>query len=182
MATVLERRESMSGDWRRLFHGSVLEAITAALSLRRGGLDAGRLHRLAAAARQADPTSRLLVLHALARGTDDGTQRLLLDALLGSDAGRRAHAAWVLGERSHDPRATGRLTGLAARGGFAAMVAGLTLERWLHPPRPRPRFRPSFGGEVGPGSGSPRCRCRAAWTPSFAAPAPATAAGSRRCS
>ena len=105
MATVLERRESMSGDWRRLFHGSVLEAITAALSLRRGGLDAGRLHRLAAAARQADPTSRLLVLHALARGTDDGTQRLLLDALLGSDAGRRAHAAWVLGERSHDPRA-----------------------------------------------------------------------------
>ena len=136
MATVLERRESMSGDWRRLFHGSLLEAITAALSLRRGGLDAGRLHRLAAASRQADPTSRLLVLHALARGTDGRTQRLLLDALLGSDAGRRAHAAWVLGERSHDPRATSRLTGLAARGGFAAMVAGLTLERWLHPPRP----------------------------------------------
>ena len=135
MATILERGQSMSGEWRRLFHGSVLEAITAALALRRGGLDDVRLRRLAAATRHADPTSKLLVLHALARGSDGRARSLLLDALLGTDAGRRAHAAWVLGEHSHDPRAIARLTGLAARGGFAAMVARLTLERWLHPPR-----------------------------------------------
>ena len=84
MATILERGASRSGEWRELFHGSVLEAITALLALRRDGLDDARLRRLAAAMRHADPTSKLLVLHALARGTDGGTRRVLLDALLGS--------------------------------------------------------------------------------------------------
>jgi glycosyltransferase involved in cell wall biosynthesis len=135
MATILERGTSRFDEWRELFHGSVLEAITAALALGRGGLDDVRLRRLAAASRHADPTSKLLVLHALARGTDGGTRRVLVDALLGSDAGRRAHAAWALGERPYDPRAAARLTGLAAGGGFVSMVAALTLERWQRPPR-----------------------------------------------
>jgi glycosyltransferase involved in cell wall biosynthesis len=135
MATILERGASRTGEWRELLHGSLLEAITAALALRRGGLDDARLRRLAAATRHADPTSKLLVLHALARGTDGGTRRVLVDALLGSDAGRRAHAAWALGERPYDPRVAATLTGLAAGGGFVSMVARLTLERWQRPPR-----------------------------------------------
>jgi len=128
---------------RQLFHGTLVEAITEALTLRRRGIDESRLHRLAAVARRADPTSRLLVLHALARGTDRRTQRLLLEALEGDDAGRRAHAAWVLGERPHDPRAAARLAGVAATGGFQAMVAGLTLERWLRSRRPPARPAPA---------------------------------------
>ena len=127
----------------QLFHGTLVEAITGALTLRRRGLAEHRLHRLAAVARRADATSRLLVLQALARGTDRRTQRLLLDALEGDDAGRRAHAAWVLGERPHDPRAAARLAGVAATGGFPAMVAGLTLERWLPARRPPVHHAPA---------------------------------------
>ena len=165
MATILERGQSMSGDWHRLFHGSVLEAITAALALRRGGLDDARLRRLAAASRHADPTSKLLVLHALARGSDGRARRLLLDALLGTDAGRRSHAAWVLGEHSHDPRAIARLTGLAARAASRrcrrAHVRALAASA-------APLFPPPFRSDVRPDCASPTSISRAAWTPSCA--------------
>ena len=126
----------------------MLQALTAALALRRSRPDPRIGRRLAAEAHKGDPTSKLLALHALARGTDGRTRRLLLDPLLGSEAGREEHAAWVLGERSLDARALGPLAALTARGGFAAMVARLTLERWLprlRPPLPTVLPRPGGG-------------------------------------
>ena len=106
----------MSNDEQRLLEAPVLEAVTGALALRRRRIDDVRGRRLARAARRADPTAQLLVLHALARG-GHGTGRLLVDELLASDD-RRTHAAWVLGERPRYPRAIAPLTALAARGGF----------------------------------------------------------------
>ncbi len=126
----------MSSDEQRLLEAPVLEAVTGALALRRSRVDDLRGRRLVRAARRADPTAQLLVLHALARG-GQGTGRLLVDELLGSDD-RRTHAAWVLGERPRYPRAIAPLTALAARGGFGAMVADVTLERWRTPPPPAP--------------------------------------------
>ncbi len=119
----------MVGAERQLLHGTVLEAVTAALALRRSVLDERRARSLARAARGADPTARLLLLHALARARG-GTRRVLLAALHGPHPGQRRHAAWALGERSPDPRALEPLTALAAGDGFDAMVARLTLERW----------------------------------------------------
>jgi len=126
----------MSSDEQRLLEAPVLEAVTGALALRRRRVDDLRGRRLVRAARRADPTAQLLVLHALARG-GQGTGRLLVDELLGSDD-RRTHAAWVLGERPRYPRAIAPLTALAAGGGFGAMVADVTLERWRTPPPPAP--------------------------------------------
>lgn len=125
----------------------MLEAVTAALALRHGGIDDARGRRLTRVARRADPTSQLLVLHALARG-GRGTGRLLIEALLARDP-RRTHAAWVLGERPRDPRAIAPLTALAARGGFSAMVAELTLERWRR--QPLPPLPPIRSGRRAPG-------------------------------
>lgn len=126
----------MSIDCQSLVDGSVLEALTAALTLRRTAVDDEARRRIAAAARNGDPTSTLLALHALTPARGGWSGRVLLDALAGSDAGRREHAAWVFGDRPADERALGRLRTLAAGGGFAGMLAGLTLERWLRRPRP----------------------------------------------
>jgi hypothetical protein len=122
----------MPSDEQRLLEAPLLEAVTSALALRRRGIDDARGRRLARAARRSDPTAQLLVLHALARG-GRGTGRLVVDELVTSDE-RRAHAAWVLGERPRYPRAIAPLTALAARGGFPSMVAHLTLERWRRNP------------------------------------------------
>ena len=73
----------------------MLQALTAALALRRSRPDPRIGRRLVAEAHKGDPTSKLLALHALARGTDGRTRRLLLDPLLGSEAGREEHAAWA---------------------------------------------------------------------------------------
>jgi len=124
----------MSSDEQRLLEGPVVEAITAALALRRRGIDDARGRQLARAARRADPTAQLLVLHALARG-GQGTGRLLVDELFASDD-RSGHAAWALAERPRYPRAVAPLSAMAARGGFEAMVAELTLERWRTTPPP----------------------------------------------
>ena len=124
----------MSGDEQRLLEAPVLEAVTAALALRHRGIDGARGRRLARAARGADPTAQLLVLQALASG-GRGTGRLLVDELVGpSDRG--THAAWVLADHPRYPRAIAPLRALAARGGFGAMVAELTLERWRATPSP----------------------------------------------
>ena len=153
----------MSSDEHRLLEAPVLEAITGALALRRGRIDDVRGRRLAPAARHADPTAQLLVLHALARG-GHGTGRLLVDELLASDD-RRTHAAWVLGERPRYPRAIAPLTALAARGGFGAMVAEVTLERWRHAAARRRVRRPAVAALAA--SASHRCRSRADSTPSL---------------
>jgi glycosyltransferase involved in cell wall biosynthesis len=124
----------MSSDEQRLLEGPLLEAITSALALRHRGIDDARGRRLARAARRSDPTAQLLLLHALVHG-GPGTRGLVLDELVDS-AERRAHAAWVLGERPRDPRAIAPLTALASRGGFPSMLAELTLERWRRAPAP----------------------------------------------
>jgi glycosyltransferase involved in cell wall biosynthesis len=132
-----------------LLAGSVLEAVTAALALRRTAVEAGARRRIAAAARDGDPMSRLLALHALSPARDGRSARLLLDALTSSDRGRREHAAWVLGDRVRDGRALGPLRTLAAGGGFAGMLAGLTLERWLRRPSPFAAGLPRQGARGG---------------------------------
>src|SRR6187455_1402899 len=124
----------MASDEQRLLEAPLLEAVTSSLALRRRGIDDARGRRLARAARRADPTAQLLVLHALARG-GQGTGRLLVDELLASHD-RSAHAAWALAERPRYPRAVAPLSAMAARGGFEAMVAELTLEKWRTTPPP----------------------------------------------
>jgi glycosyltransferase involved in cell wall biosynthesis len=138
----------MTHDERQLLEGPLLEAITAALALRRRGLEEPRARHLARVARDADPTSKLLTLHALARATGHDSRHVLLEALLGSPDARRTHAAWALVERPREARAVEALEALAVGTGFGAMVAGLTLERWHRPPstpsatvRPRRRAR-----------------------------------------
>jgi glycosyltransferase involved in cell wall biosynthesis len=138
----------MTRPEQQLLEAPLLEAITAALALRRRGIEEPRARRLARVAREADPTSKLLAVHALARATGHDSRRVLLDALLGSPDAHRTHAAWALGERPRDARAIDTLEALTVGGGFGAMVAGLTLERWHRPPstpsapvRPRRRAR-----------------------------------------
>jgi glycosyltransferase involved in cell wall biosynthesis len=114
-----------------LRHGSVLDALNAALALRR----AGRLDRHAAEALEAelehgDGAARLLAIHALARQPGEPTQSRLLAALADTDRGTREHAAWVLGERPPDARALPGLLSVLDAGGYGGMLAQLTLERW----------------------------------------------------
>ncbi|HEU5065559.1 MAG TPA: hypothetical protein VFT86_06685 [Gaiellaceae bacterium] len=90
--------------------------------------------RLAAAALDGDAVSRLLGLQVLAQARDGCSARVLLDALTSADAGHREHAAWALGGRPPDRRATPCCGGWPPAG-FASMLAGLTLERWLRRPR-----------------------------------------------
>lgn len=135
----------MSRDCQSVLDGPVLEALTSALALRRAPAD-GSAARLALAARGGDPTSRLLALHALAPVPHPVAGRLLRESLTGADAGRQEHAAWALGDRPPERRAAGRLRDLRAGGGFAGMLAGLTLERWWPRPAPRPRRRPGGSG------------------------------------
>ena len=125
----------MYRDCQSLVEGSLLEAVTAALVLRQAELDGRARRRLAAAALDGDAVSRLLGLQVLAQARDGWSARVLLDALSSADAGHREHAAWALGGRPPDRRATPLLRRLAVGGGFASMLAGLTLERWLRRPR-----------------------------------------------
>lgn len=94
------------------------------------------MRTLAKAASVGDPTSRLLSLHALAPVASRRAERLLLDALEGTDAGRREHAAWALAARPPVSSALAPLRALAADGEFGGMLAGLTLDDWLGQPRP----------------------------------------------
>ena len=89
-----------------LVEGSLLDAVTAALVLRQAELDGRVRLRLAAAALDGDAVSRLLGLQVLAQARDGWSARVLLDALTSADAGHREHAAWALGGRPPDRRAT----------------------------------------------------------------------------
>lgn len=94
------------------------------------------MRTLAKAASVGDPTSRQLGLHALAPVASRRAERLLLDALKGTDTGRREHAAWALAARPPVSSALAPLRALAAGGEFGGMLAGLTLDDWLGQPWP----------------------------------------------
>jgi glycosyltransferase involved in cell wall biosynthesis len=114
-----------------LLQGGLLNAVNAALTLRRrGGLEHGARRMLDSELEHADGTARLLALHALAPQHDESTQARILAALRSDDTGMREHAAWVLGERPPDPRALPGLIEVLDGGGYGGMLAQLTLERW----------------------------------------------------
>jgi glycosyltransferase involved in cell wall biosynthesis len=114
-----------------LRHGSILDAVNAALALRQaGGLDRHVVEALGSEIERGDGTARLLALHSLAQQRDEMTQLRFLNALMGDDRGVREHAAWILGDRPPDARALPSLIEVLDDGGFGGMLAQLTLERW----------------------------------------------------
>lgn len=114
-----------------LLHDGPLNAVNAALTLRRRGqLDHATRRMLDSALEHGDGTARLLALHALAPQHDEPTRARVLGALRSDDKGMREHAAWVLGEGPPDPRALPGLIQILDGGGYGGMLAQLTLERW----------------------------------------------------
>ena len=66
---------------------------------------------------------------------------MLCSALEGPDRAEREHAAWALGDRGPLAEAGAGLQALRSQGGFGAMLAELTLDRWSEPRLPPPRVR-----------------------------------------
>ena len=109
--------------------GEILPAVTAAELLRRqAAMDrrvaSGLLDLLA----DGDRLAAMLSLHALSAAPGRTAELALVTALDEPDLGE--HAAWALARRAPVQTAIPALAGLVAHGGFAAMPAQLTLERW----------------------------------------------------
>ena len=93
--------------------------------------------RLVEAFESGDQLARALLLSTIALVLDPATDALLLDALEGSEPAEREHAAWALADRPAMPEAVPALRAMHAAGGFAGMLAELTLEGWYPAPARR---------------------------------------------
>jgi glycosyltransferase involved in cell wall biosynthesis len=109
--------------------GEILPAVAAARALR---LAAAADDRVAAALARllanGDRLAAMLALDALAWATSPRIEAALVEALSESDLAE--HAAWALARREPVLSAIPVLAHLIAVGGFPAMPAQLTLERW----------------------------------------------------
>jgi hypothetical protein len=113
----------------RLLEGpTLLGALHAGAQV--AGSDAVDAETLLEAFAAGDPLSRLLLLSALARAREPDADAALCAALTGPDRAEREHAAWALGDRGPLPAARAGLEALRSDGGFGAMLAELTLDRW----------------------------------------------------
>src|SRR3954471_13960558 len=92
---------------------------------------------------RADELARLLLLPAVARVEGPEADAVLLGALDGPGG---EHAAWALGDRAPLAGALDGLEALRAGGGFAGMLAELTLERWATPRLPAGPAAPAREG------------------------------------
>ncbi len=98
---------------------------------RNGGVRNVRILRSAIASE--DQIVAIAATHALAQMGDEEAD-LALSELLSSERGFiREHAAWAHRSRGARTESIGRLIGLVASGGFAAMLAQRTLEAWATP-------------------------------------------------
>ena len=84
---------------------------------------------LVQAVRTTDDLTAIAALHALSAVAHPSADDLLLETVLDRSA-LAAHAAWAFGARRSSPAAVDALTSLAVEGGFTAMLAERTLDRW----------------------------------------------------
>jgi len=124
-------------DLRHLLERSdILAGILAAERLRGAAL-AGDLSSRASGAlvrvvgEEGDYLARAGAMRALGGVPGPAIDAALLHALRDPGAGIAEHAAWALADRPAVAEAVGPLVGLVARGGFGAVVATATLERWM---------------------------------------------------
>ena len=128
----------------RVLHGpTLLDALHAGAQLRADAVAGERPEGLLEAFAAADPLARLLLFGALARTAHPDADAVLCAALEGADPAEREHAAWALGDRRPLAPATGGLEALRSQGGFGAMLAELTLDRWSESGSPRPALPPA---------------------------------------
>ncbi|WP_165065591.1 glycosyltransferase [Marisediminicola senii] len=112
-----------------ILHGIHLADELAVAASRDGGTRAVRL--LADAARDgSDTVASIAAVHALAQVFDENADAALTDLLEHDAAYVREHAAWAFGSRLPRFDAIAGLASMTAKGGFAGMLAGRTLERW----------------------------------------------------
>ncbi len=81
---------------------------------------------------EGDGFSAIAALHALAGVADPAVDRLLVDIVDEGEPPFASHAAWALAERPASPSAFRALRALEVGGGFAAMIAELTLLAWAN--------------------------------------------------
>ena len=90
--------------------------------------------RLQHATREPDPLLAIASIHALAETDGETADETLAELLDADQAWRRQHAAWALASRPPSDDAARSLVAMVEGGGFGAMLAQATLERWaLHP-------------------------------------------------
>ena len=112
---------------------TIVEALRAADDV---AFEAGRdpsvrtLRVLLTAIARSDDIAAIASVHALAEMHDEEALRRLVDLLSDDRAFIREHAAWALGQSLPRPEAVGRLIGLITAGGFTAMLAQHTIEKW----------------------------------------------------
>ena len=125
----------------RVLNGpTLLDALHAGAQVRAAAARLGAEQLLEGFA-AADPLARLLLLSPLARTGHPEADHVLCSALVGPDPAEREHAAWALGDRGPLAEAGAGLHALRSQGGFGAMLAELTLDRWSE--ASTPSFDPS---------------------------------------
>ena len=124
---------------------TLLDALRAGARVRADAAVGGQraAERLLEGFADGDPLARLLLLGALAQTGHPEADAVLCSALEGPDRAEREHAAWALGDRGPLTEAGAGLQALRSQGGFGAMLAELTLDRWSEPRLPPPRVRPA---------------------------------------
>lgn len=98
---------------------------------RNGGVRNIRTLRSAIGAK--DQLVAIAATHALAQMVDEEADTALSELLSSEHGFIREHAAWAHSSRVPRSESIGRLIGLVASGGFAAMLAQRTLEAWATP-------------------------------------------------
>ena len=116
-----------------IVHGAgVLDAVQAAARLRRSVRrgDTTALGRLVSAVDGTDALGRALLTGVLAEAPRGPVDELLATLLDHEDPSTREHAAWALARRPATARALPGLLRLVWAGGFAAVMATLSVEAW----------------------------------------------------
>jgi glycosyltransferase involved in cell wall biosynthesis len=137
-------RRSAQPHVRAIAAGGVLEALLAAVELRRRGRGGPETAELLDLASRGDGLARIAAAYAVGRHPGPAVDAALAGLLEAEDAGVRESAALSLSERPRTPAAIPRLRALASGSGFDGMLAGLALEDWSGgvpehapaPPRP----------------------------------------------
>ena len=118
--------------------GGVLDALRAAVELRRRAVDSSELVPLLALLHHGDALARAAAAYSVGRCPGAAVDRALSRSLMSRDASVRNAALLALSGRPSFPSAIPSLHRLAGRGGLGGMLAVLALEEWCADGR-RPR-------------------------------------------